>query len=95
MRSRLFLLAFAACWLGIVEVHAQSYPILDRVAQRVVQKYQSSSCEQIAAMRTRPRPQMEQRLVQAMRQNPQMREAFINRVAAPIANKLFECGLIP
>jgi hypothetical protein len=23
------------------------------------------------------------------------RTAFINRVAAPIANKLFECGMIP
>jgi hypothetical protein len=24
-----------------------------------------------------------------------MRREFINRVAAPIANKLFECGMIP
>lgn len=95
MCSRLLFLVCGLLWLGIGQVHAQSYPILDRVAQRVVEKYQNSSCEQIAAMRTRPRPQMEQRLVQAMRQNPQMREAFINRVAAPIANRLFACGLIP
>jgi hypothetical protein len=82
-------------WLGIGQVDAQSYPILDRVAQRVVQKYENSSCEEIAAMRVRPRPQAEQRFVEALRQNPQMREAFINRVAAPIANKMFACGLIP
>jgi hypothetical protein len=25
---------------------------------------------------------------------PQMRAAFIDRVAAPIANKMFECGMI-
>jgi hypothetical protein len=24
-----------------------------------------------------------------------MRQAFIDRVAAPIANKLFDCGMIP
>jgi len=24
-----------------------------------------------------------------------MRSAFINKVAAPIANKMFECGMIP
>jgi len=30
-----------------------------------------------------------------LRNDPQMRQAFINRAAAPIANKLFECGMIP
>jgi hypothetical protein len=24
-----------------------------------------------------------------------MRAAFINKIAAPIANKMFECGMIP
>jgi hypothetical protein len=24
-----------------------------------------------------------------------MREQFLNKVAAPIANKMFECGMIP
>jgi hypothetical protein len=33
--------------------------------------------------------------VQKLRNEPQMRLAFINRVAAPIANKMFECGMIP
>jgi hypothetical protein len=30
-----------------------------------------------------------------LRGDPQMRAAFINRVAGPIANKMFECGMIP
>jgi len=38
---------------------------------------------------------MEQTLIQSLRQNPQMRTAFINHVAAPLANKMFECGMIP
>jgi len=90
--------------VGLVAVaagaHAQSqYPIMDRVAERVIQKYQNSSCQQIAAQRaqhpTGRRAEMEQRAVQLLHQDPQMREAFLNRVAAPIANKLFECGMIP
>jgi hypothetical protein len=30
-----------------------------------------------------------------LRTDPAMRAALINQVAAPIANKLFECGMIP
>jgi hypothetical protein len=42
-----------------------------------------------------PKPPMEQNAIQMLRNEPQMRIAFINRVAAPIANKMFECGMIP
>jgi hypothetical protein len=38
---------------------------------------------------------MEQELIQTLRNDPQMRAAFLNKVAAPMANKMFECGMIP
>jgi hypothetical protein len=38
---------------------------------------------------------MEQNALEILQNNPQMRTEFINRVAGPIANKLFECGMIP
>ena len=38
---------------------------------------------------------MERRAVELLRQDPQLRAQFLNKVAAPIVNKLFECGLIP
>jgi hypothetical protein len=38
---------------------------------------------------------MEQEAIQRLRSEPQLRSAFINGVAAPIANKMFECGMIP
>ena len=38
---------------------------------------------------------MEEKAIQVLRNDPQMRNAFINRIAAPIANKMFECGMIP
>lgn len=74
---------------------AQQYPLLDRVANKVIQKYQNSSCEQLWQERGQPRGQREQEAVNFLRSDPQMRQMFINRVAAPIANKMFECGMIP
>lgn len=78
---------------------AQQYPMLDELAGRVVEKYQTSSCQQLAAQRgqhpTRRRSELEERAIRMLHRDPDMRQAFVNRVAAPIANKLFECGLIP
>ena len=78
---------------------AQQFPMIDMVADKLVQKYQQSSCEQLwqerAQKQGQPKPAGEQRAVEMMRNDPQMRAAFIDRVAAPIANKMFECGMIP
>jgi hypothetical protein len=74
---------------------AQQYPMLDRAANKVIQKYQNSSCEQLWQERGQPHSQREQEAVNFLRNDPQMRRIFIDRVAAPIANKMFECGMIP
>jgi hypothetical protein len=75
------------------------YPIMDAVADKVIQKYQSSSCEQLwqekAQKQGQPKPEMEQRAITALKNDPQMRQAFFNKVSAPIVNKMFECGMIP
>lgn len=65
------------------------------VADKVIGKYQSATCEQLWQQRGEPKSPEEQRAVQFLRNDPQARTAFIDRVAAPIANKLFECGMIP
>src|SRR5215469_17042486 len=92
-------LLIASICLGIAAAHAQQHPMLDRMAEKVVQKYQTSSCQQLAAQRgQRPsgkRAEAEERVVRLLHENPQMRQEFLNRVAAPIANKLFECNMIP
>lgn len=75
------------------------YPIMDMVADKVIQKYQSSTCEQLwqekAQSQGRPKPEIEQRAIQMLKQEPQMRQAFFNKVSAPIVSKMFECGMIP
>jgi len=70
-------------------------PILDLVASKVVQKYQSASCEQLWEKKGQQKSPEEQRVIGLLKSDPQMRTAFINQVAAPIANKMFECGMIP
>jgi hypothetical protein len=75
------------------------YPIADKIADKLIQKYQTSSCEQLAQEKQQPpsaqKEAMEQKVIQTLHQDPQLREHFLNKVAAPIVNKLFECGFIP
>ena len=89
----------AAIALFCAALNAQDYPIMDRIADKVIQKYQTSTCEQLWQERAQkgkaPQPPMEQEAIQMLKGDPQMRSAFINKVAAPIANKMFECGMIP
>ena len=89
----------AAIALVCAVVNAQEFPIMDRIADKVIQKYQTSTCEQLWQERAQkgkaPPPQMEQEALQMLKSDSQMRAAFINKVAAPIANKMFECGMIP
>jgi hypothetical protein len=95
-RSKQFsLLTVALPVLLFAGVSSAQYPLLDEAANRVVQKYQNSPCEQLWQQRGRPKSEREQRAVDFLHSDPQMRRMFIDRVAAPIANKLFECGMIP
>ncbi|HTP01267.1 MAG TPA: hypothetical protein VMJ64_07830, partial [Anaerolineales bacterium] len=74
---------------------AQEFPIMNMIADKVIQKYQGMTCEQLWQQKSQPKPQMEQNLIQALRNNPQMRTEFINKVAPTIVNKMFECGMVP
>lgn len=79
----------------LARAQATQYPILDAVTNKVILKYQQSSCEQLWQKKSEPPSAEQQKLVSLLRSDPQMRAAFINKVAAPIANKMFDCGLIP
>jgi hypothetical protein len=104
MKNRLLVLALSpALWLVSNAPQAQQpqqqYPLADMLAQRIIDKYTNSTCVQLAENKsekpTGERAQMEQRVIAALKADPQMRQYFINKIAAPIANKMFECGMIP
>lgn len=103
MNGATFRLAVFA--LAIISVpiigHAQQsqYPKLDQLANKVIAKYQNSSCDQLAAQKQNPptgqKAMIQQRIMQELKSNPDQRQYFINKVAGPIANKMFDCGMIP
>ncbi|HXX83290.1 MAG TPA: hypothetical protein VEN29_04835 [Casimicrobiaceae bacterium] len=92
-KKSLWLTPVAAIVAGVA--YAQQFPILDAVANKVVQKYQGMTCEQLWQQKSQPKGPEEQRIVGMLKSDPAMRTEFLNRVAAPIANKMFECGMIP
>ncbi len=78
---------------------ASQYPIADRVAEKVIQKYQTSSCQQLQQEKQQPpsaqKEATEQKVIQLLHADPQLREHFLNKIAPPVVNKMFECGFIP
>ena len=95
--KRIYLLALAAGLLYVSVGNAQQYPMVDMIANKVIQKYQSSTCEQLWQEKAQKAPPsaQEKQAIQMLKSDPQMRTAFLNRVAAPIVNKMFDCGMIP
>jgi hypothetical protein len=87
--------ALIAAVVGIGVVYAQQYPLIDRISNELIQKYQSASCEQLWQQKGQPKTERQKEFVQLLRDDPQARTYFINQVAAPIVNKMFDCALIP
>jgi hypothetical protein len=96
MKHRFYLFRLTLTLLYLSAASGQ-YPIMDAIANRIIEKYQASSCEQLyqqKAEKKQPGPE-EQKAIAMLRGDPQMRQAFIGKIAAPIANKMFDCGMIP
>jgi len=94
MSKRIWVVAVVAASFAAGIAYAQ-FPIMDAVANKVIQKYQSASCEQLWQQKSQPKSPEEQRVVALLQGDPQMRQAFFNKVSGPIVNKMFECGMIP
>ncbi len=97
--ARIACISFSSLLLmGAWGSYAQDqHPILDQAANKVIAKYQNSSCQQLweeKANKQPPTPQ-QAKVIAFLKTDPTMRTLFINKVAAPIANKMFECGMIP
>ena len=71
------LLLVVVCW---TVAQAQNR-IVDVLANKIIQKYQQSSCEELAKQKSEPKSPKEQEVIQMLRNDPQLRTAFINKVA--------------
>ena len=90
-RYRTFLMAAALMCAGT----ACAQDMVAAVADMVIHKYQTSSCEDLAAQKKQPPSKMTTTAIAKLKSDPKIRKQFIDLVAAPIANKLFECGMVP
>lgn len=97
MIKRSLLAALLPMMLAGGAASAQDYPILDRIAAKVIAKYQNATCEQLWEQKQQPQQQSpeEQRAIELLKSDPQMQQAFFAKVSAPIVTKMFQCGMIP
>lgn len=69
--------------------------LLDYAADKVITKYQSATCDQLKALKDEPPTDKQKMAIDFLRNDSQARVAFIDKIAAPVLNKMFECGMIP
>jgi hypothetical protein len=92
-------LAYGLVCFGMADAHGQPQsPNMDRSVNGFLQALPSWSCRDLRAQFTHSpiiREEGDPDFIRALHQDAQVRQAFIDRVAVPVANKLFECDLIP
>ena len=97
MKKSVILFAFVAM-AGASTLALADYPVMDMVASKIIQKYQTATCQQLweeKAAGKKPPSQREQDAIAMLRSDDQMRAAFFQKISAPIVSKMFECGMIP
>src|SRR5574337_1716794 len=95
MMKRLVLCAAVPVLLSAPAAMAQQYPILDMIAQKVISKYQSASCQQLWQQKGKAKSPQEQEFMRLLESDPQARTIFINQVAGTVVNTMSECGMLP
>ena len=71
------------------------YPLMNMVADNVIDKYKNATCEELWEDKDKPKSDEAKNAIQILKENPQMRIEFIDKIAAPVVNKMFECGMVP
>ncbi len=94
MKKKTLSIATITVVLAAAAAYAQM-PLVDMAANKVVQKYQSATCEQLWQNRGKPGSPEEQRVLNFLKQDQAARQEFFNKIAGPVMNKMFECGMIP
>ena len=74
---------------------AQQGMLLDFAADKVITKYQTATCDELKAQKKEPPTAKEKEAIEFLRNDSQARIFFINKIAAPVLNKMYDCGMIP
>jgi hypothetical protein len=69
--------------------------LVDAAADKVIKKYQAATCDQLRTKKLEPASEKEKIALDMLRDDPKARVAFVDKIAAPVLNKMFECSMIP
>jgi hypothetical protein len=69
--------------------------LVDAAADKVIAKYQAASCDQLKAQKSDAPTEKEKIALDLLRDDTKARVAFVDKIAAPVLNKMFECNMIP
>jgi hypothetical protein len=69
--------------------------LLELAADKVIKKYQTATCDELKAQKKDPPTDKEKQAIEFLRNDSEARISFINKIAAPVLNKMFDCGMIP
>ena len=69
--------------------------LVEAAADKVIKKYQAATCDQLKEQRVNPPSVKDKIALDFLRDDPKARVAFVDQIAAPVLNKMFECNMIP
>jgi|SRR6266436_1389156 len=69
--------------------------LLDAAADKVIKKYETATCDELKAHKKDPPTDKEKEAIEFLRNDEQARVFFISKIAAPVLNRMFDCGMIP
>jgi len=94
MRKSTGAAVFVSIMIAAGVVAAQGM-LVDTAADKVIKKFEAATCDQLKAQKGEPPSEKEKIALDLLRDDPKARVAFIDKIAAPVLNKMFECSLIP
>ena len=94
MKKSIGMTVFVATLIVAAAVAAQGM-LVDAAADKVIAKYQAATCDQLKAQKSEPPTEKEKIALDLLRDDPKARVAFVDKIAAPVLNKMFECSMIP
>jgi hypothetical protein len=69
--------------------------LVDAAADRVIKRFEAATCDQLKAQKDEPPSEEKKIALDLLRDDPKSRVAFVDKIAAPVLNKMFECNMIP
>jgi hypothetical protein len=94
MSKSISVVVFVSALIAAGAVAAQGI-LVDAAADKVIKKYQAASCDQVKAQKLEPPSEKEKIALDVLRDDPKAQVAFVDKIAAPVLNKMFECSMIP